>query len=130
MKHISRWAVICCFLAMNLLGQSFAGDHLDKSTLEKLIKGNTLEGTKTISKATYKMYFEPTGEFTRTDSRKNEVAGDWYIENDGTLCTTVNKRKCRTVKQRKDGGYDVYNAGNVLVRTIDKVSPGDPYNLH
>ena len=130
MSYILRWAIICCFLAMNLLGQSFAGDQLDKGTLEKLIKGNTIEGKRITQKTTYKMYFEPTGEFTRIDSRKNEVGGEWYIESDGTFCTIVNKRKCRAVKQRDDGGYDVYNASGVLVWTMDNVFPGDVYSLH
>ena len=39
------------------------------------------------------------------------------------------KDRYRTVKQRKDGGYDVYNKAGKVVWTMDKLVPGNPYNL-
>ena len=129
MNHISRWAIVCGLLAMNLLGLSFAGEQLDKGTLETLVKGNTVEGKKIKWKTTYKMYFDPSGKFARTDSLNNKEGGEWQIESDGTLRMIGRKENNRTVKQRSDGGYDVYNARGQVIWTIDKVVQGNPYNL-
>jgi len=129
MNHISRWAIVCGFLAMNLVGLSFAGDELDKATLETLIKGNTAEGKRIKWETTYKMYFDPSGKFKRIDSLNNKEGGEWHVESDGTLRMVGRKEKYRTVKQRGDGGYDVYNVRGQVIWTMDKVTPGDPYNL-
>ena len=130
MKHISRLAIICGFLAINLLGVSFAGEPLGKDALETLIKGNTIEGKKVKWDTTYKMYFDASGKFIRTDSLNNKDRGEWRIESDGSLCIIRGKEKCRIIKQRSDGGgYDLYNLLGKLLLTIDKVSPGNPYNL-
>jgi hypothetical protein len=129
MYHISRWAIVCGLLAMAFLGQSFAAEQLDKGTLETLIKGNTVEGKKIKWKTTYKMYFDPSGKFWRIDSLDNKERGKWSVENDGTLRMTGRKERDRTVKQRSDGGYDVYNVRGQVIWTMDKVTPGNPYNL-
>ncbi len=129
MNHISRWTIVCCLLAMTLSGLSFAGGQLDKGTLETLIKGNSVEGKRIKWKTTYKMYFEPSGMFRRIDSLNNKESGEWEIESDGTLCMIGRKKRCRAVKQRGDGGYDVYNRRDEVVWTMDKVTSGNPYNL-
>ena len=129
MNHISRWAIVCSFLAMNLLGLSFAGEQLDKNTLETLIKGNTVEGKLIKWETTYKMYFAPSGTFRRIDSLNNKTGGEWYVESDGTLHMIGRKEKYRMVKQRSDGGYDVYSPRDQVIWTFEKVSPGNPYNL-
>jgi hypothetical protein len=129
MNHISRRVIICGLLAMNLLGLSYAAEQLDKDTLETLIKGNTVEGRKIKWKTTYRMYFDPSGKFQRIDSLNNKEGGEWHVERDGKLRMTGRKEKYRTVKQRSDGGYDVYNRRGQVIWTMDKVSPGNPYNL-
>lgn len=129
MNNVSRWAIVCGLLAMNLVALSFAGEKLDKDTLETLIKGNTVEGKKIKWKSTYKMYLDPSGEFRRIDSNNNNEGGVWRVESDGTLCMTGRKENCRAIKQRSDGGYDVYSDRGQVVWTMDKFSPGDPYNL-
>jgi len=131
MNHISRWTIVCGFLAMNLLGLSFAGEQVEKGALETLIKGNTVEGKKIKWKTTYKMYFDSSGKFSRIDSLNNKESGEWSVECDGTLCLSknVHKEKCRTVKQRSDGGHDVYNVRRQVIWTMDKVTSGNPYNL-
>lgn len=129
MKRISLWAIIFGLLAMNLSGMSFAGDQLDKDTLETLIKGNSAEGRKIQWKTTYKMYFDPSGKFWRIDSLNNKESGKWYVESDGKLRMVGRKERLRTVKQRDDGGYDVYNNRGQVIWTMDKVSPGNPFHL-
>ena len=130
MNHISRCTIACCFLAISLPGLSFAGEQISKDTLETLIKGNTVEGKKIRWETTYKMYFDPAGTFMRIDSLTNKDGGEWYVASDGLLCTTARKKeRCRSVIQRSDGGYEVYNKREEVVWTMDKISPGDPYNL-
>jgi hypothetical protein len=110
-------------------GLVFANDQLDKEALETLIKGNTIEGTKIKWKSTYKTYFDETGKFKRIDSKNNEEGGAWKVEGNGMLVMTGRKEKKRIVKQREDGGYDVYNQRGQVIWTIDKVTSGNPYNL-
>lgn len=132
MNHILRWSIVFSLLAMSLSGLSYAAEQLDNGALETLIKGNTVEGKRIKWKTTYKMYFDPAGRFTRIDSLNNEERGEWRIETDGTLCMIGHRRereKCRTVKQRNDGGYDVYNVRGQVIWTMDKVSPGNPFSL-
>ena len=129
MRHVSYVAIICCFLAMNLLGLSFAGEHVDKDTLNTLIKGNTVEGIRVAWKTSYKMYFDSSGKFNRIDSNNSKDKGEWEVKKDGSLCIIKGKEKCRWVKQRSDGGYEITNLLDKLLWTITKVSPGDPYGL-
>lgn len=132
MNHILHWSIVFSLLAMNLSGLSFAAEQLDKATLETLIKGNSVEGKKIKWKTTYKMHFVPSGKYSRIDSLNNEERGEWRIESDGMLCMTGlrrEKERCRTVKQRSDGGYDVYNVRGQVIWTMDKVSPGNPFSL-
>ena len=129
MNHILRWVIVFGFMAMSLPGLSFAVEQLDKQTLETLIKGNTVEGRNLKWKTTYKMYFAPSGRFKRIDSLDTRYGGEWYVERDGMLRMVGRKEKYRTVKQRSDGGYDVYGVSGNLIWTMDKVIPGNPYNL-
>ncbi|MEJ2657248.1 MAG: hypothetical protein P8012_08615 [Desulfobacterales bacterium] len=129
MNHIWRWAIVCGFLAMNISGPSFADVRLDKSALETLIKGNTVEGRNIKWKTTYRMYFDPTGRFWRIDSRYNKEKGEWHVEKNGTLRMSGRKVNYRKVKQRSGGGYDVYGDRGTVIWTIDKVTPGNPYHL-
>jgi len=121
--------LIIGFLLMSLFGWAYADDQLDKATLETVIKGNTVEGKKIKWKTTYKMYFDPSGKYRRIDSLNNKEGGDWRVEKDGKLTMIGRKEKHRIVKQRGDGGYDVYNTSGQVVWTMDKVIPGNPYEL-
>ena len=129
MNRILHWSIIFGFLFMNLLGLSFAGEQLGKDNLETLIKGNSVEGKKIKWKTTYKTYFDPSGKFKRIDSLNNKESGEWRVESDGKLCMIGRKENCFTVKQRSDGGYDVHNTVDEVTWTIDKVFPGNQYNL-
>lgn len=132
MNTVTRWAVVLGLLVMSLSGLSFAAGDMDKASLEQLIKGNTVEGTRIKWKTTYKMFFDASGKYSRIDSRNNEEHGKWKVQKDGSLLMIDNKREkenVRIVKKREDGGYDMYNQNGVVILTMDKVSPGNPYNL-
>jgi len=129
MKHLKYVAIIFGFFAMSLTGLSFAGEHLDKDTLETLIKGNTVEGVRVAWKTSYKMYFDSSGKFKRIDSNNTTDKGEWEVKKDGSLCIIKGKTKCRWANKRSDGGYEVTNLLDKLLWTITKVSPGDPYGL-
>lgn len=129
MNHISRWVIIFGFLVITLPAMSIAAEQLDQQALETLIKGNTAEGKLVKWKTTYKMYFDPSGRFKRLDSLDNKMGGEWHVEKDGTLRMVGRKEKYRTVKQRADGGHDVYGVNGKLVWTMDKLTPGNPYKL-
>jgi len=130
MKHISLRVIVFSFLSMILPGLSLAGEQLDKHSLETLIKGNTIEGNNLKWKTTFRMYFDPTGRFKRKDSLGNKNGGEWFIEQNGSLRMIGRKEKYRTVKQRSDGGYDVYGVSGNLIWTMDKIIPGNPYNFN
>jgi len=129
MRHISHWSIVCGLLAMNFLSLSYAGGQLDKDTLETLINGNTVEGKWVKWGTTYKMYFDPSGNYKRIDSLDNKTGAKWFVDSDGTLRLVGRKDRYRTVKQRGDGGYDVYSPGGELLWTMDKFSSGDIYKL-
>jgi hypothetical protein len=129
MRHISKWIIVCGLLAMNVLNLSYAGGQLDKDTLETLIKGNTAEGQWVKWGTTYKMYFDPSGKYKRIDSLDNKTGAKWFVDSDGTLRLVGRKDRYRTVKQREDGGYDVYSPGGELLWTMDKFTTGDTYKL-
>jgi hypothetical protein len=124
-----RTSLIIGFLLMLLSGWAYADKQLDKETLEALIKGNTVEGKRVKWKTTYKMYFDPSGKYRRIDSLNNKEGGDWRVEKDGKLTMIGRKEHNRIVKQRSDGGYDVYNKSGQVVWTMDKITPGNPYDL-
>jgi len=129
MNNTSRSILVFTFLALIFPGLSLSGEQLNKDSLEKLIKGNSAEGKKITWNTTYKMYFDPSGKFSRIDSLNNKEGGEWKVENDGTLVMSGRKEKRRTVSQRSDGGYDVHNRAGDVIWTMDKITSGNPYNL-
>lgn len=124
-----RTSISIGLLLMILIGWAYADEQLDKEALETLIKGNTVEGKIIKWKSTYKMYFDPSGKFRRIDSLNNKEGGDWYVEDDGKLIMIGRKKKYRSIRQHSDGGYDVYNPSGQVIWTMDKVIPGNPYDL-
>jgi hypothetical protein len=130
MKNTANTFITGFFLLLIFgAGLAFADEPLGKDALESAIKGNTAEGKFLNWGTTYKMFFDPSGQFRRIDSRNNKESGAWSIDAKGVLLMSGRKDRYRTVKQRKDGGYDVYNKAGKVVWTMDKLVPGNPYNL-
>ncbi len=129
MKDYMGSIMLSGLLALSLSGGVLADGQLDKETLETLIKGNTIEGMILKWKSSYKTYFDPSGKYGRIDSKNNKEGGVWKVEKDGSLTMVGRKEKRRIIKQRDDGGYDVYNHKGQVTWTIDKITPGNPYNL-
>ena len=132
MKTHWRWMVFVV-LSIPVLSLSVnAAGEMDKASLEKLLSGNTVEGSRIKWKTTYKMHLDSAGTYSRIDSLNNKERGTWKVMKDGTLMMTGRKKgkeQERTVKQRTDGAYEVYNARGMVIWTIDKVTPGNPYQL-
>ncbi len=118
-------------LLVNLLvpGILFAEEAVDGETIKKVLAGNTVEGKLVKWGTTFKMYFTENGYFKRVDSLNNKESGEWEINSQSKLCILLNKKRCRIVKKRDDGGYNVYSNAGELKMTFDKVLPGDPHNL-
>lgn len=121
--------VCYCIILIALPAWAQADEQIDQESLEKLLTGNTVEGRKIKWDTTYRMYFDPSGRFRRIDSLNNKEGGEWRVESNGRLCMVGRKEHCRTIRQRKDGGLDAYNMQGQLVWTMDKVIPGNPYEL-
>lgn len=130
MMQLARVLSILALLSLTLgTGLAHADEQLGKEALETLIKGNTVEGTKLNWKTTYKMYFDPNGRFTRIDSLNNKEKGAWSIDEKGILLMSGRKNNYRIVKKRSDGGHDLCDKTGKPLLTMDKVVPGNPYNL-
>jgi hypothetical protein len=121
--------MLCVLIAMTLPALALADEQLDQAAVENLISSNTVEGKKLKWGTTYRTYFDPSGKFHRIDSLNNKEGGEWYIQDNGRLCMVGRKERCRIIKQRNDGGYDVFNRQGQQIWTIDKVIPGYPYDL-
>ena len=131
MKRLLQWITVVSIF-MIPLNSLLAATSVDKATLEQLIKGNTIEGSLVKWKTTYKTYFDPSGKFSRVDSLNNVERGTWVVSDDGRLLMTgfkKGKEKDREVKKRDDGVYEVYSDRGEVIWTIEKVSPGNPYDL-
>jgi len=106
-----------------------AETRVDKQQLQELITGKTLEGKWIMWNTTYKMYLDPSGKFKRIYGDDKKEEGEWWINNKGKLCFRIEDKACRRVKQRDDGGYNLYNKQKELKQTIDKISAGNIFNL-
>jgi predicted RNA-binding protein (virulence factor B family) len=107
----------------------FADKGLEKDELEALVTGKTLEGKWIKWNTTYRMYLATSGEFRRIAGTATKEEGRWWINKKGKLCFEKNQKVCRRVKQREDGGYNLYNRKKELMQTIDKILDGNPHKL-
>lgn len=122
----------CLFLA-TLLIMTFgtmvvAGpDGLGKDDAEKLIKGNTAEGTNKWGKKMI-WYFDEFGNLKKLDDRGQKGKAKWSLDDKGRLCYKdkhMNQEKCEPIKP-VNGGYEVpFDAE----WKWEKVVPGNPHNL-
>lgn len=131
MRRILYWCVTAVFL-LSIASMPFAAEPVDKATLESLVKGNTAEGTSIKWNNTFKLYFDPSGKYSRLDSKNNQENGKWAVSDKGELVMTgfkKNKEQKRDVKKRDDGVYEIFGDGGQLIWTIEKVTPGNPYDL-
>lgn len=129
MKMQSVLAVMVMGLAMAVVSPVYA-EFLDKPAVEKLLKGNTIEGEDFKFDAVVKVYFDPDGIYRRVDDKNNKESGAWNIESDGKFCMKQAKFKnCRDVQPgKKEGFYLLIKDGKKSLR-ITKVHPGNPFNL-
>ena len=126
--------IIVCFICIVfILGALITPIHADKKVgkerLKELIVGKTIEGNWTDWDTTYKMYLHPNGSFSRVYGKGNNETGEWRINQKGKLGIIMHNERCRRVKQRADGGYNLYNKQGQLKQTIEKISEGNPHNL-
>ena len=101
---------------------------LSQEEAEKLIKGNTVEGTNRWKKNMI-WYFGDFGELRKRDHLGNKGKAKWNINKRGELCYQdkhMNKETCAGIVPRADGGYEV---GFEAQWKWDKVLPGNPHNL-
>jgi len=110
-----------------------ADTRVEKDELKALITGKTLEGKWIVWDSNYRMYLAPSGDMKRVYGKGTELtddlSGTWMINKKGKLCFEVNNMKCRRVKKRDDGGYNLYNKRGEVRQTIEKITDGNPYNL-
>ncbi len=107
----------------------YAEEEVSGEELKKLLSGNTAEGQLIRWETSHKTYFDPSGDMRRVDGKNNKEQGVWQVDKYGRLCIEVKKERCRTVKKRSDGGYNVYSRREELKYTFDKIVPGNPNNL-
>jgi len=116
-------------LLFSLPATVFADRRVEKEELEKLVSDKTLEGKWIKWNTTYKMYLAPSGEFRRIAGTATKEEGRWWVNKKGKLCFEKDQKACRRVKQRDDGGYNLYNRKKELMQTIEKILDGNAHKL-
>lgn len=116
-------------LALLFSAGALADNKVGKQELTALVSGKTVEGNWVVWKTTYKMYLDSSGKMYRHWGKTSTEKGEWFVNEQGKLCFVVNTTKCRRVKRRNDGGFNLYNKEQQLVQTIEKIQDGDIYHL-
>jgi len=102
---------------------------LNHDEAEKLIKGNTAEGTNAFKKKMI-WYFDEGGVLYKGNEKGRKIGkAEWNINNRGELCyrdKNMNFEKCGAILPLGDGKYDVRLPNPFK---WDKVVPGNPHNL-
>jgi hypothetical protein len=108
---------------------TIAGEKMGKQVLTVLLTGKTLEGNWVVWRMTCKMYLDPSWKTYRHRGRTSTEKGEWFVNEQGKLCFVANTTRCRRVKRRDDGGYNLYDKEKQLVQTIEKIQDGGVYSL-
>jgi hypothetical protein len=126
-------------------------DALDGKEIRRLVSGNTIEGHFTKAREVkdyltisiqFKDYFGADGEFVEKSSSPSAGSGgaghvaahgSWTTKK-GKLCMQFrdarnNKKRCRKVIPMDEGKYGLYSGKGKLIRTWDRVVPGNPHEL-
>lgn len=128
--NILRASIILSGIVTLIFASSLPADtRVEKDELKALISGKTLEGKWITWQTTYKMYLDPSGELRRIYGSGNKEEGRWWVNKKGKLCFEIEDKACRRVKQRGDGGYNLYNRQKELKQTIEKIANGNIYNM-
>lgn len=108
---------------------TFAGPQaLNKDEVEKLIKGNTVEGVDTKWNKKMIWFFNESGKLKKLDDRGQKAKADWNIDSRGYLCITEKGKKlekCEQVFPHEGGGYAVPGRN----WQWDKITAGNPNKL-
>jgi len=123
---------------------------LSSSEIDKLLKGNTIEGILVAQSRPIKQYFGADGITVQVlDSKR---IGDWYVDDNDQFCIRWNpakkqetmakdarteetekaknkKGQCLSVKQDINGKYRIYSADLGYAATLLKIVPGNPGKL-
>jgi hypothetical protein len=115
-------------------GTTGAKDLTSKEEVEKLLSGNTVELQDVIWNKSATWYLKKNGRLKKQDEYGNRGKGEWYVDDQGRLCTVWKHRKlrCRVLVTREDGGYDVYEREyqkNELKWVFKRILPGNPHDL-
>lgn len=137
MKDINRSTILILFLSFVCAGNLAARELTSKDEVEKLLSGNTVELHDVKWNKSAIWYFKKNGRLKKQDEYGNRGKGEWYVDDQGRLCTEMKHRKeedlrCRVLVTREDGGYDVYEREyqeNELKWIFKKILPGNPHDL-
>lgn len=119
--------ILLVFLAAILPVQ--AEQAMTADEIKATLSGNTAEGQLLKWGISHQTYFHTSGEFRRVDGNGNKGKGKWYVDNYNHLCFEARRSRCRIIKKRDDGGYNMYNRKEELIATFDKIVPGNPHDL-
>lgn len=101
---------------------------LNHEEAEKLVKGNTAEGTNKW-KNNMIWYFAENGVLRKRINNSDKGKASWSINKRGELCYQdkhMHEEKCGAIVPQGDGKYEVHLGGEWK---WDKVVPGNPHNL-
>jgi len=126
---------------------------LSSVEIDKLLKGNTIEGVLVAQSRPFKQYFSADGTTVRMTESKR--IGKWNVDDTNQLCvrwnvantpekmtketgthsadnavdmTKTKKGKCFQIKQDSQGKYSIYSENLVFSGSLHKIVPGNSVN--
>ena len=128
MKKFIGLLWISVFVLLYTYGAIAEPKELSRDEAEKLIKGNTAEGTNKWGK-NMSWYFGDFGKLKKLDDRGQKGKATWSLDQKGRLCYQdkhMNDDVCVPIISNDDGGYELDFEGQWK---WEKVVPGNPHNL-
>lgn len=131
MKKYKELLWISMFALVFASGAMAGPKELNREDAEKLIKGNTAEGTNRWGKNMV-WYFDESGQLKKWNHlgiKGKADKAEWRLDDKGELCYQdkhMNDEKCVPIISNEDGSYEV--PLDAEWKWI-KVVPGNPYNL-
>jgi hypothetical protein len=128
MKKPTGLLLITVFALVYAVGAIAGPTELSRNDAEKLIKGNTAEGTNIWGRKMI-WYFDEFGKLKKRDDRGQKGKAAWRLDEKGRLCYQdkhMTEERCERIIPKEGGRYEVRFEAQWK---WEKVVPGNPHNL-
>jgi ribosomal protein L14 len=147
-----RAGILAGVVAVAGCGNAVQLKVLKSAEVEKLLKGNTIEGIIVQQSRPFKQHFGTNG--ITVQMAGNKRIGKWYVDGNNELCILWNdtqtpetmaketktqsggnvadktgNERCFSVKQDSQGKYRIYSPELGYVASVKRIIPGNPEKL-